>query len=63
MDGRRQLTRYARAGAEPALNEMLDEPIVRLVMERDGVARREVRELIEQQRERHEPYRGFRRDE
>jgi hypothetical protein len=38
---------YARAGAEPTLDEVLEEPIVRLVMRRDGVARHEVRELAE----------------
>jgi hypothetical protein len=38
---------YARAGVEPTLDEVLEEPIVRLVMRRDGVARHEVRELVE----------------
>lgn len=43
---------YARAGAEPTLDEVLEDPIVRLVMRRDGVARRDVRQLVEHVRER-----------
>ncbi|MCW5729978.1 MAG: hypothetical protein KIT20_04410 [Alphaproteobacteria bacterium] len=33
--------------SEPSLREMLDDPIVRLVMRRDGVDREQIRELLE----------------
>jgi hypothetical protein len=32
---------------QPSLREMLDEPMVRLVMDRDGVTREEVEELVD----------------
>ena len=37
---------YARAGPEPALEEVLAAPIVRLVMRRDGVKPGAVRSII-----------------
>jgi hypothetical protein len=37
---------YARAGVEPALEEMLRDPIVRLVMRRDGLEPRDVRCVV-----------------
>lgn len=38
---------------EPTLEEMLDEPIVRLLMKRDGVTRHTVDDLIRTLRSRH----------
>ncbi len=43
---------YAHAGAEPALEELLCDPIVQLMMRRDGVARRDVERVIEAARRR-----------
>lgn len=37
---------------EPSLDELLDEPIVRLIMRRDGVEARELRALVEAMRRR-----------
>jgi hypothetical protein len=37
---------YARAGREPALEELLRDPVVQLVMRRDGLERRDVERAI-----------------
>lgn len=42
---------YAVAGVEPALSEVLDDPIVHLLMARDGVTRSDLELLIEQVRQ------------
>lgn len=34
-------------GIEPALNDMLDDPVVQLLMQRDGVGRSDVERLID----------------
>jgi len=49
MDG------WLRPGREASLREMLDDPIMHLVMARDGVSRQEVEDLIRSLRERREP--------
>ena len=41
---------YAVAGVEPALSDVLDDPIVHLVMARDGVTRGDLELLIERVR-------------
>lgn len=41
-----QTNRWLQPGVQPALQEMLDDPIVRSVMRRDGVTRGEVEELV-----------------
>jgi len=46
MDG------WLRPGAEASLGEMLDDPIMQLVMARDGVSREEIEELVLSLRER-----------
>ena len=38
--------KWLRPGEQPRLQEMLDDPIVRLVMRRDGVARDQVEQLV-----------------
>lgn len=38
--------RWSRAGQEPALSEVLADPLVHLVMRRDGVSRAELDEVI-----------------
>jgi hypothetical protein len=38
---------------EPSLNELLDDPIAQLLMERDGVEEREVRKLLDDARQHH----------
>jgi hypothetical protein len=45
-----QLKNYAVSGVEPALSEVLDDPIVHLVMARDGVTRGNLELLVEQVR-------------
>lgn len=39
--------RYADSGNEPSLREVLDDPIVRLLMARDNVARGDLERMIE----------------
>jgi hypothetical protein len=41
-------SRYARAGTEPPIAEVMADPIVHLVMARDRISEREVREAIRQ---------------
>lgn len=41
------MTRWLRSHEQPTLEEMLDEPIVQLVMASDGVARAEIERLVE----------------
>ena len=41
------MNRYAVSGVEPSLREVLDDPIVRLVMARDNVSREDVERVIE----------------
>ena len=38
---------YARAGPEPPLDEMLDDPVVQLIMQADHVPPADVRRLLE----------------
>lgn len=38
---------YASSGAEPLLREVLDDPIVKLVMARDNVGRDDLERMIE----------------
>jgi hypothetical protein len=40
------MSRYAEGGTEPSLEEMLGDPVVQAVMERDGVTRERVRETM-----------------
>jgi hypothetical protein len=53
---------YARRGTEPAIEEMLSDPVVLAMMTRDGVTVREVRSMIASLRRRlavtREPRRG-----
>lgn len=44
------MTRWLRSHEQPTLAEMLDEPIVQLLMARDGVARAEIETLVERLR-------------
>jgi hypothetical protein len=37
------MSRYVAGGVEPSLEEMLDDPVVQAVMERDGVTDERVR--------------------
>lgn len=46
MDG------WLRPGAEVSLREMLDDPIVHLLMARDGVSREEIEALVRSLRQR-----------
>lgn len=46
MDG------WLRPGAEVSLREMLDDPIVHLLMARDGVSREEIETLVRSLRQR-----------
>lgn len=41
---------YRSAGEEPKLQEVMQDPIVHLVMARDKVSERQIRELIENAR-------------
>ena len=41
------MDRYATTGTEPSLREVLDDPIVRLVMARDNVCRDDLKRMIE----------------
>ena len=50
-DSAAPMKNYAVAGIEPALSEVLDDPIVHLVMARDGVTRGDLELLIEQVRQ------------
>ncbi len=47
LDSAAPMKSYAVAGVEPALSEVLDDPIVHLVMARDGVTRNDLELLIE----------------
>ena len=40
------MAKWLRPGEQPRLQEMLDDPVVRVVMCRDGVAREEVEALV-----------------
>jgi hypothetical protein len=44
---------YAVSGIEPTLNEVLDDPSVRLLMARDGVTRSDLERLIQSKRHSH----------
>ena len=44
------MNRYAVSGTEPSLREVLDDPIVRLVMARDKVSRDDLMRMIETHR-------------
>ncbi len=44
------MDRYAMSGTEPPLSEVLDDPIVRLVMARDNVGRDDLERMIETHR-------------
>ena len=46
------MSRYARGGSEPSLDEMLGDPVVRAVMARDGVTDERVRDALAQARSR-----------
>ncbi len=46
-DSAAPMKNYAVAGIEPALSEVLDDPIVHLLMARDGVTRGDLELLIE----------------
>ncbi len=46
-DSAAPMKNYAVAGIEPALSEVLDDPMVHLVMARDGVTRNDLELLIE----------------
>ena len=50
-DSAAPMKNYAVAGVEPALSEVLDDPIVHLVMARDGVTRGDLELLIERVRQ------------
>lgn len=39
-------TPYARAGTEPTLEDVLNDPLVHLILERDGLDRTEVRDRM-----------------
>ena len=41
------MTHCVACNREPTLGEMLDDPIVRLLMDRDGVARPDMEKLID----------------
>lgn len=47
----RHWEQWRRAGREPTISAMLDDPIVRLVMQRDGLTADDVRQVDEQARE------------
>ena len=49
---------YARAGREPALEEVLRDPIVQLVMRRDGLGLADVRCSVDAARRRLSPSTG-----
>jgi len=40
------MSRYASGGIEPSLEEMLGDPVVQAVMERDGVTDERIRETL-----------------
>ena len=44
------MDRYATSGTEPSLREVLDDPIVRLVMARDYVCQDDLKRMIERHR-------------
>ncbi|MBI1776455.1 MAG: hypothetical protein HYR63_14005 [Proteobacteria bacterium] len=44
------MSRYARGGVEPSVEEMLGDPVVQAVMERDGVTGERVQSLLSQAR-------------
>ena len=44
------MSRYMSGGVEPSLEEMLDDPVVQAVMERDGVTDETVRWALSQAR-------------
>jgi hypothetical protein len=44
---------FLQAGVEPALDDMLADPIIQAVMRRDGVTSADLRAAIEQVRDRH----------
>ncbi len=46
------MSRYIEGGVEPSLDEMLGDPVVKAVMERDGVTDERVRATLWQVRER-----------
>ena len=46
------MSRYIEGGVEPSLEEMLGDPVVKAVMERDGVTDERVRATLWQVRER-----------
>lgn len=41
---------FEHPGLEPSLDEVLEDPIVRLIMQRDGIAQDEVTRLVERAR-------------
>jgi hypothetical protein len=49
---------YARAGPEPPLDEMLDDPVVQLIMQADHVPPADVRRLLESAQRRAAPPAG-----
>lgn len=53
------MTRWLQPHEQPTLEEMLDEPIVQLLMARDGVARAEIETLVERLRLLQAPCRPF----
>jgi len=46
-------TNWARAGVEPALEEVMADPVVHLVMRRDGLTAKDVRAVLETVRRQH----------
>jgi hypothetical protein len=42
----RDLDRYAKAGTEPTLDEVLHEPVIRLMMKCDSVTKDQLRHVI-----------------
>lgn len=49
------MRKWLRQGEQPSLDEMLDDPIVRLLMKRDGVTRQQVEDLMRSLRKSHAP--------
>lgn len=46
---------FATAGVEPTLNDLLNEPVLRLLMRRNGVSTRDLRRLAEDFRAKRRP--------
>lgn len=52
------MKQYVKAGEEPELQEMMDDPIIRLVMKSDGVSMGALQPLLQETREKMQQRKG-----